>query len=382
MVCDIGINQFANLYKGVLSRDTLQRLVESGELFGERKGSRYFVNKDETIRFFKLEKYNENYKRMKYISDTYNVSSKSILDYCKDGKVDFIHTNNKYFIDEDSFKKVLDTINKNKVRQSRNGERKDEMFERFKSKLGPEYVILGEYKNLKTKIDVLHKVCNEVSPLTPDNTIYKDCKCPICYGTRPYSQEEAERLVLDSSDGYYALVGVYNTNKTPTYFKHLDPKCKGKNKPYKARLNDFLNNEAHCPYCDMSVGEEIIFNFLTVNSIEFDYQYSINYKNRLFRFDFKIDNVFIEFDGQQHFHKQNDFGDLDSTIERDRLKNEYLTLNPEYRLVRISYKRIKNLKTILQKILIEKQFNDYPLGEYNYLIGNSVILSENIQYIG
>lgn len=382
MVCDIGINKFAQKYKDVLSRDTLQRRIESGELFGERKGSRYFVNEKETIKFFNLEHYNEHYKKMKYISETYNVSAKSILDYCRNGKIDYIHTNNKYFINEESFKDVIDTINSNKARMSRGGERKDEMFNRFKNILGPDYVIMGEYKNLKTKIDVLHKICNEVSPLLPDNTIYKNCKCPVCYGTRPYTQDEAEQLVLDFSDGYYALDGEYRSNKTVTWFKHLDPKCKGKNKPYKARLNDFLNNEAHCPYCDMSVGEEIIFNFLTKKSIDFEYQYSISYKDRLFRFDFRIGDIFIEFDGQQHFHEQNNFGDLDKNIERDRLKNEYFSLNPDYTLVRISYKQLKSLKLILQKILIEKQFNDYPLGEYDYLIGNSVILSENIHYIG
>ena len=117
-----------------------------------------------------------------------------------------------------------------------------------------------------------------------------------------------------------------------------------------------------CIKLEDSVGEKNINALLIKNNISFKRQYcfpDLIYKNKL-RYDFAIidkDNIpirLIEFDGIQHFNKNDPWYNLD-LIKRDKLKNEY-ALNHNIPLVRIPYYK-------KDSITIEDLFGDEYLLE-------------------
>ncbi|MCK9415295.1 hypothetical protein M0Q97_01400 [Candidatus Dojkabacteria bacterium] len=50
----------------------------------------------------------------------------------------------------------------------------------------------------------------------------------------------------------------------------------------------------------------------------------------------KINNICIEFDGEQHFRKHNIWGKFDSIQKHDKIKNEYC-FNSNIHLIRIKF---------------------------------------------
>lgn len=101
--------------------------------------------------------------------------------------------------------------------------------------------------------------------------------------------------------------------------------------------------QAGCPSCSSSKGEKFILSNLIDNNINYIVQYThpecIN-KQRL-RFDFYLPDydVYIEFDGIQHFEEIKFFGSHKNLIEvqkRDKIKDEFCSQNGR-RLFRIRY---------------------------------------------
>ena len=113
--------------------------------------------------------------------------------------------------------------------------------------------------------------------------------------------------------------------------------------------------------CINSVGEQLIFKYLTNKNINFTKQYSdLNCKSiKTLRFDFSVFihnklSFLIEYDGEQHFYPVRFNG---MTVEkslvafeenklRDEIKNEYCT-NNNILLLRIPYWEMKNIGAIL-----------------------------------
>lgn len=111
-----------------------------------------------------------------------------------------------------------------------------------------------------------------------------------------------------------------------------------------------------CPKCRSSKGEILIENFLLKNKINFYTQFMFDdcrFVNPL-KFDFYLYdyNICIEFDGVQHYSKdKKETYFHDETIKiRDNIKTEYCK-NNNIKLIRIKYHSIKNINSILSKIL-------------------------------
>jgi hypothetical protein len=109
-------------------------------------------------------------------------------------------------------------------------------------------------------------------------------------------------------------------------------------------------NLVKCPKCRRSIGEQIIEGFLKEQNIQYINEYSFNdcvYLKKL-RFDFYLPkyNMCIEFDGIQHFNKNNSkfANEFDVSVIRDKIKNDYCIKN-KINLVRIPYNQ--NIKEIL-----------------------------------
>lgn len=111
-----------------------------------------------------------------------------------------------------------------------------------------------------------------------------------------------------------------------------------------------------CPHCRESHGEQKIRKFLENYEIDFIPQYKIENtflfcNRRELRVDFYLPsrNVFIEFNGEQHYMPVKIFGGqraYDLQVERDFSLKEYCKEN-KIKLIEISYKEIDDIEKIL-----------------------------------
>ena len=385
----ITVSNFLNKYKCV-SRSEILRRIHDNSFSSFLKGKTYYINEEETKTFFKIPNINFNdFLKLSESRKMFNVSSKSLLDYVRKGDIEAYIILNKWYLKKSDIENIIETVNKNKSIRPRDDSRVDEFNNIIKSKLGDEYTVLRPYRREKENILLRHNICGFKYFVHPSNIIHRKnpTKCPNCFGTRAYTDKEVEELINLSSNGNYSYVYTdtpYKNNKSYITLRHNNPNCKGKNAEYKTKLNDFLYGYGRCPFCNMSSGEETIFTLLSKKNINFEFQKYENFgDNRHGFFDFYFDNIIIEFDGEQHFLKES-FYDFNDTAERDHNKNIFVSNHADLKMIRISYKNLKNLDVILN-LIIENNFNrlrDYPLGEYEQVLGNSVILAENIYYIG
>ena len=170
----------------------------------------------------------------------------------------------------------------------------NEEFKKRIEKLFPNIEVIGEYINSHTKVLVKCKKCNREFYIIPNNAFNRGINC-IC------------------------------------------------------------QNKTHAPK-----GEIKIFQFLYNNDIEFEYQKPfdglVGINNGLLTFDFYIPpyNLLIEFQGEQHEHPIKYFGGKEKfkiQQEHDKRKREYAKEN-EINLLEIWYYDLKNIDSILSKILI------------------------------
>lgn len=136
---------------------------------------------------------------------------------------------------------------------------------------------------------------------------------------------------------------------------------------FKQIPNKHLSGQG-CPYCYKiisSKGESFIEKFLLDNNIKFECQKVI--PGTKLKFDFYIPqkNMYIEYDGIQHYEPRSRFGGEKEyllQVKRDNIKNEYCKKN-KIKLLRISYKNYKNLNFILTNNLLKENkvlsFNNF-----------------------
>jgi very-short-patch-repair endonuclease len=108
---------------------------------------------------------------------------------------------------------------------------------------------------------------------------------------------------------------------------------------------------------EVSLGEKLIKEFLTINKINFKQEYTFkdckSERGYLLFFDFYLSNlnICIEFDGRQHFNlkgfNQSEENFLNIQLN-DKIKTEFCLKN-QIKLIRINYKEIKSINIILNK---------------------------------
>lgn len=131
---------------------------------------------------------------------------------------------------------------------------------------------------------------------------------------------------------------------------------------FEIRPGDFLR-QTGCPLCrPKSLREIFISKWLNENNIPFKHDFKVNLSNSKYVFiDFVINNVFVEYNGVQHYkdikffktggHFQNKYFDFKAQQERDKLVQEYCDKN-NIKLIWLNYKQsdediIKKLKEII-----------------------------------
>lgn len=152
--------------------------------------------------------------------------------------------------------------------------------------------------------------------------------------------------IIDETNNRYGKLTVISFDRIINHIAMWKCKCDCGNIITVAGNHLRSNHTTSCG-CVKSVGEMNINNILANNKINYSTQYTVFINNSYYRFDcaiFDNDNNLIrliEFDGEQHFHKNN-FYNYENTHRNDILKNEYCK-NNKIPLVRIPYWERNNI---------------------------------------
>lgn len=152
--------------------------------------------------------------------------------------------------------------------------------------------------------------------------------CPNCQKikARSTTEEYIKKVYIISKD--ITVIGKYigSANK----IKH---ECKRCGNLWYARPSQILQG-CGCPKCNKSKGERTICRLFDKNNILYSEEYQQTWSNKK-RYDFKVKNILIEFDGDQHFREVNYFNvDLSETKSIDIYKTKN-AINHGYKLIRL-----------------------------------------------
>lgn len=206
--------------------------------------------------------------------------------------------------------------------------------------------LIEPYTNMKDKL--LHrcdKCDNEFR--TPPRTVKSSVNgCPVCSGKKFNLKKYKELLPND-----IIVIGDYADTSTKT--KH---KCLTCNNIWETKPNYILHMNTGCPLCTSSKGEKMISNLLNEMGINYNSEYQVNINNSIYRFDFFLPdfNIFIEYDGIQHFKPIEYFGGIDQfeiILNNDKIKNKWISDN-KFNLIRIPYTNMDR-ESILSQLLIK-----------------------------
>lgn len=220
-----------------------------------------------------------------------------------------------------------------------------------KKQVGNEYTFLEEYKGARTKIRVKHNACNHEYSITPDSFLSKKRRCSKCNGGTRKTVENLKEELIKEFNGEYELVGVYNSSRSKTKFKH-----KTCGYIFEVSPDNLLRRCSACHKCNTSFGEKMIIDIFEDKDIEYKHQYSFDgLKRHLFDFVIlsKGKPIAIEYDGIQHFEPVGYFGGerkFKVQQKRDEIKNAFCKEN-DIQLIRIPYWEVENIETILENVI-------------------------------
>jgi len=268
--------------------------------------------------------------------------------------------------------------------------------ERINARNDVEYI--SGFVNSKNKVILKCKICGNDNWNTTPHDLFRPRYCPECgnkkrgQSLREYHQVDnyLENLLQKSEDPleYTWLEEYSGSNKDLHLIRHN--KC---GHEYSVRPNDFQQGY-RCPECSRQESEicKKITELLENNYINFEKEVKFDgLKNNttFYKFDFRIDNLLIEIDGEQHFRKSSRWFRNGVTRERDLIKNQFVK-DSNYRLLRIPYINRKDIPKILDlfSVFIESDFKGIAkiANENNlYYIYNTkkktkAILNENTYY--
>ena len=192
--------------------------------------------------------------------------------------------------------------------------------------------LIGEYKNMRTKTNHRCLNCGLIFSSTPKSVYNSSIGCPSCSGKKFSIGKYKSLLPSDIS----LIDDVYNGSN-----KYLEHRCNICDNTWVTKPNYILHMDCGCPYCSSSKGERIISEILNNLEIKYEKEKIVKIDNINYRFDFFIPdiNLFIEYDGIQHFESVDYFGGIDQfkIIQmNDVIKNNWVSKN-NFKLIRMPY---------------------------------------------
>ncbi|MDN6569807.1 MAG: hypothetical protein L0L22_02310, partial [Staphylococcus equorum] len=163
-----------------------------------------------------------------------------------------------------------------------------------------EYVRIGDYINSNTKIQVKHILCGNQYKVAWDS-FRAGSRCSRCFGNEKLDNQEIDKRMYELTKNEYLRLGNYVNSYTKIQIKHS--LCRN---TYEVKWSHFQQGR-RCPKCNESKGEKTISDILNSLNIKYTTQKrspECKYKHTL-PFDFyaynKKSKLLIEFDGIQHF---------------------------------------------------------------------------------
>ncbi|WP_310877069.1 hypothetical protein [Priestia megaterium] len=167
--------------------------------------------------------------------------------------------------------------------------------------VGDEYRVVGNYKNTHTKIEMKHSKCSSSYEVTPRN-FFNGHRCPKCFGTPKKTIDQFKKEIYNLVANEYEVLGEYINTNTKIDIRHN--KC---GNIYPVIPFTFLKG-SRCPKCIESRGEKKIDEFFKDRGVCFSSQYRFkDCRNTApLPFDFAViedDDVkiLVEYDGEGHF---------------------------------------------------------------------------------
>lgn len=225
-----------------------------------------------------------------------------------------------------------------------------EQYVKEMAELHPTITILGKYQNSKTKVRLKCNNCENEWEAIPNSSL-KGRGCPYCSGLMRKTQAQ----FIDEMEQKHPNIevrGIYKNNKTK-----VECKCSKCGETFFGMPHSMLDAWRGCPRCSISVGEKSIRSWLIQNNVNYlqEYTFSDCRDKKVLPFDFYLPdyNTAIEYDGKQHYEKNDYWGGEDAfkTLQlHDQIKNDYCFSN-NIRLIRIPYWDFNNINNILTKEL-------------------------------
>lgn len=235
-----------------------------------------------------------------------------------------------------------------------------EEFIQIMNNINPNIEIIGNYKNISTKILCKCKKCNyiwEAIPLHLKNTKHPS-GCPNCAGNLTKTHEQFISEMSKRHPDIKVLEKYVNWN-TKILCQCKTCSHKWMMSPGKLLRKDSLSG---CPSCNQSNGERFIQLFLESNNIKYEkyqkYDDLIGVGEGKLSYDFYLPsyNLLIEFQGIQHEHPIEHFGGEEQfkiQQEHDKRKREYAQKN-NIVLLEIWYYDFDNIEQILESRLLKQ----------------------------
>lgn len=214
-------------------------------------------------------------------------------------------------------------------------------FSEFLESCHNKYADLYEYAestfvNMSTHVSIICKEHGEFKT-TPYDHLNRNRCCPKC----SHNVKLTNDLFCDSANKInnylydYTLVDVSNINNK----QKVSIIC-NKHGVFTQGINNHLRGQG-CPNCRNSKGEQKLLNYFVENDIEYIRNHRVLNSDTCFYFDFYLPilNIYIEYDGRQHYEPVEVFGgivEFEKNVFRDQCKNKYCEDN-NMRLFRIRY---------------------------------------------
>jgi len=225
----------------------------------------------------------------------------------------------------------------------------NDFVKKLPDKLQNSLIILGNYFNQESRIEVKCKICDFIwNPKALYLIAGKGChQCG--HKSKGLSLRTPVNIfneeIISVHNNRIEVISEYQTNDLPITYK-----CKTCNKIQVKKRASLLLNRG-CSYCSFSKGELKIKQLFDKNNINYKSQFCFLdlYDKKSLRFDFAVfddeNNLshLVEYDGPQHTICHKFYGGIDSFLKlqkHDKMKNDYCA-EKNIVLIRISYKNYK-----------------------------------------
>lgn len=206
-----------------------------------------------------------------------------------------------------------------------------------------DFILVDDLNQIHNSQQHIKCQCKKCGRIQQNKTIYDYYAGKKCY-CQTKSTKKPEDVLKQDFANICIFLEEYKNTDTPILVESL--KC---HHQFIARPQELLRNPFQCPICNSSIGEKHILYWLEEKQISYYRQYKICNK---YKVDFFLpqNNLFIEYNGIQHYYPVKFFGGQETLAkqqQRDNFIREYCKQN-NIKLLEISYLDLKNIERILE----------------------------------